>query len=115
MSKWETEPYDPVIKENKLFGRGTEDNGQSLVASLYAVKALIDEGVKPEYNIGLAFMADEETGSGMGIKYVVKQNVFNPDDLIIVPDSGNEQGTQLEVSEKSIMWLKVTTTGQQCH
>jgi succinyl-diaminopimelate desuccinylase len=115
MSKWETEPYDPVIKENKIFGRGTEDNGQSLVASLYAVKALIDEAVKPEYNIGLAFMADEETGSGMGIKYVIKQNVFNPDDLIIVPDSGNEEGTQLEVSEKSIMWLKVTTTGQQCH
>lgn len=115
MSKWETEPYDPVIKENKIFGRGTEDNGQSLVASLYAVKALVDEGVKPEYNIGLAFMADEETGSGKGIKYVVKQNVFNPDDLIVVPDSGNEQGTQLEVSEKSIMWLKVTTTGQQCH
>jgi succinyl-diaminopimelate desuccinylase len=115
MSKWETDPYEPIVKNGKIYGRGTEDNGQSLVASLYAVKALIDEGIKPEFDVGLAFMADEETGSGKGIKYVIKQGLFNPEDLIIVPDSGNEQGTQLEVSEKSIMWLKITTTGQQCH
>jgi succinyl-diaminopimelate desuccinylase len=115
MSKWETEPYEPVVKEGKIYGRGTEDNGQSLVASLYAVKALIDEGIKPDLDVGLAFMADEETGSGKGIKYVIKQGKFDPDDLIVVPDSGNEEGTQLEVSEKSIMWLKITTTGLQCH
>jgi succinyl-diaminopimelate desuccinylase len=115
LSKWETEPYEPVIKDDKIYGRGTEDNGQSLVASLYAVKALKDEGIVPDLNVALAFMADEETGSGKGIKYVIQQGVFKPDDLIVVPDSGNEQGTQLEVSEKSIMWLKISTTGQQCH
>ena len=115
LTKWETEPYEPVLNDNKLYGRGTEDNGQSLVASLYAIKALKEEGVVPDYNVGLAFMADEETGSEKGIKYVIKQGVFKPDDLIIVPDSGNEEGTLLEVSEKSIMWLKITTLGEQCH
>ncbi len=115
LGKWETEPYEPVVKDDKIYGRGTEDNGQSLVASLYAVKALKEEGIVPDYNVALAFMADEETGSGKGIKYVIQQGIFKPEDLIIVPDGGNEEGTLLEVSEKSIMWLKITTIGEQCH
>jgi succinyl-diaminopimelate desuccinylase len=115
LSLWTTDPFEPVVKDGKVFGRGSEDNGQSLLATMFALKALIDLKIKPHYNIALAIVADEETGSKFGIQYLLKQDLFKPDDLIVVPDSGNPQGTQLEVSEKTILWLKVNTTGKQCH
>lgn len=115
LSLWSTDPFEPVVKDGKIYGRGSEDNGQSLVATMFAVKAIIDLKIKPHYNVALAIVADEETGSNFGIQYLLKQNLFKPDDLIVVPDSGNPQGTQLEISEKSILWVKVNTTGKQCH
>jgi succinyl-diaminopimelate desuccinylase len=115
LSLWNTEPFEPEIKDGKIFGRGVEDNGQSLVATLFAAKAILDNKIKPHFNIGLAIVSDEETGSHYGIRYLLEKNIFKPNDLIVVPDSGNPEGTQLEVSEKTILWLKVTTLGKQCH
>jgi succinyl-diaminopimelate desuccinylase len=112
---WSTDPFEPIIKDGKIYGRGTEDNGQSLLATMFAVKAIINSGIKPDYNIGLAIVSDEETGSNYGIRHLLKQELFKPTDLIVVPDSGNPDGTQLEISEKTILWLKVTTIGKQCH
>jgi len=112
---WTMEPFQPMVKDGKIFGRGVEDNGQSLVATLFAAKALLELKIKPHYNIGLALVADEETGSKYGIRYLLKKDLFKPGDLIMVPDSGNPEGTQLEVSEKSILWVKVITKGKQCH
>ena len=70
----------------------------------------------PSYDIGVALVADEETGSRKGIDYVLKQtDAFRKQDLIIVPDAGNETGTLIEVAEKSILWLKIKTLGKQAH
>jgi len=116
-SLWHTDPYKVVIKNGKLFGRGVEDNQQGLVGSVFAVKALKDLGIMPEYDIGLAIVADEETGSKYGLTYVLKnqRDLFRKDDLIIVPDAGNGEGTMIEVAEKSILWLKFEVIGKQCH
>ena len=35
---WQSDPFEPVIKGGKIFARGAEDNGQSLVASLFALR-----------------------------------------------------------------------------
>ncbi|UCB49569.1 MAG: M20/M25/M40 family metallo-hydrolase, partial [Deltaproteobacteria bacterium] len=40
---------------------------------------------------------------------------FRRDDLIAVPDGGNDEGTMIEVAEKSMLWLKFTVIGRQCH
>ena len=112
---WETDPFEPVVKDGKIYGRGVEDNGQELVASLYAVKALRDGGIIPDYNINLVFVADEETGSEFGIKPLIERGIFQKNDLFIVPDAGNKDGTLIEVAEKTIMWLRVRTIGKQCH
>ena len=112
---WDSDPFEPVVKEGKLFGRGTEDNGQEMIASLFAVKALSETGIRPKNNINIALVADEEMGSKFGIRPLIEKGLFKEDDLIIVPDGGNSEGTMMEVSEKSIMWLRVRTIGKQTH
>jgi succinyl-diaminopimelate desuccinylase len=110
-----TKPFEPLLKDGAVYGRGSEDNGQSVVASIYAAKALKQLGIKPKRTLVLAFVADEEQGSTMGIQHLIKQDIFRSDDLILVPDSGNPQCDFIEVAEKSILWFKVTTIGKQTH
>ncbi|RLI43019.1 diaminopimelate aminotransferase [Candidatus Bathyarchaeota archaeon] len=110
-----TKPFEPVVKEGKIYGRGSEDNGQSLVASIFAVKALKNLGVKPKRTLALAFVADEEQGSKHGIQHLIKQGLFKKNDLILVPDGGNEDGSFIEIAEKSALWLRINTVGKQTH
>jgi len=117
LSFWDLDPYQATVKGRQIFGRGTEDNQQDMVASLFAVKAFRDEGIHSESSIGLAFVSDEETGSLLGLDFILKnsQNPFRKTDMIVVPDAGNEEGTLIEIAEKSILWLRFKTTGKQCH
>ena len=118
LSKWTvTEPFKPVIKDGKIYGRGSEDNGQSLVASLYAVRALMNLGVRGKRTVVLAFVADEETGSKYGVEWLMENHpeLFRKDDLVLVPDGGNEDGTFIEVAEKSILWMRLKVKGKQVH
>ncbi|MDI6845707.1 MAG: M20 family metallo-hydrolase [Candidatus Saccharicenans sp.] len=116
LSQWRGDPFKAWVEKGRIYGRGVEDNQQDMVASIFAARALMAENLKPTFDVGLALVADEETGSKKGIEYVLNNTeVFRPDDLIIVPDAGNPNGTMIEVAEKSILWLKIRTLGRQTH
>ena len=117
LSLWEGDPYIIRVEGDKIIGRGVEDNQHGIVSSYFALKAIRESGVNFKRPVGLAFVADEETGSKYGLDYLLKNHgeLFKHDDLIIVPDGGNEEGTMIEVAEKSMLWIKFTVTGRQCH
>lgn len=117
LNKWQTDPYEAVVKDGKIYGRGAEDNNQGMVGAILAGKAFIDKQIIPENNIGLVLVSDEETGSVYGLQYLLQnhRHLFREDDLIIVPDAGESDGSMIEVAEKSIMWLKFKTQGKQVH
>lgn len=58
------DPFDPVIKDGKMFGRGTIDNKGPAVIAMYALKVLADSGFEPNRRIRLIFGCDEENGCG---------------------------------------------------
>ena len=86
-----------------------------LVSSLFALKALQDSGITPEYSILLAFVCDEELGSHYGLEQLIERDIFRADDLVLVPDSGNDNGDFIETAEKSVLRMKFTVTGKQVH
>jgi succinyl-diaminopimelate desuccinylase len=117
LSLWETDPYTVKVKGDDVIGRGVEDNQHGIVSSFLALKAVRECGIKLNRRIGLAFVADEETGSRLGLEFVLKnrRDLFSQDDIIIVPDGGNRDGSMIEIAEKSMLWIKFTVTGRQCH
>ena len=115
LTLWDSDPWKPIIVEDKVVGRGVEDNGTPLVASLYAVRALEEAGIRTGCHLGCAMLADEENGSKWGIQYVIDKGIFGPDDIIMVPDAGVPKGDYIEIAEKSILWLKFKTEGVQGH
>lgn len=117
MKLWSSDPYTMKIEGRRLIGRGVEDNQQAIVSSMVMVRAMMELDYRPEYDIALLFCADEETGSGFGADYLSEKrpDIFGKEDMFFVPDSGCEDGSKIEVAEKSILWMKVTTLGKQCH
>jgi len=117
MSLWASDPFTLRVDGDRLYGRGVEDDHHGIVMSLLAVKAFLDLKLTPERTLALVLVADEETGSEKGLAFLAREHpgLFSPRDLIIVPDAGRQDGTMIEVAEKSILWLKVTLLGEQGH
>ncbi|KQM11116.1 hypothetical protein AOA80_10340 [Methanomassiliicoccales archaeon RumEn M1] len=112
---WTYPPFDGTVVDDKLYGRGSEDNGQAVISTLFALKALLAVEEEPEFTIGAAVVADEEAGSDYGIKFLIEKGLFGKDDIFYVPDSGAPDGSVVEVAEKSIIWLKFVVRGKQVH
>ena len=117
LSLWECDPYCIKVDGDRIIGRGVEDNQHGFVSAYLALKAILDSHKTLKRSVGLIIVADEETGSRYGLSYMLKHHgdIFSPEDLIIVPDAGNEDGTMIEIAEKSMLWLKFTINGRQCH
>ncbi|MDR2846490.1 MAG: M20 family metallo-hydrolase [Candidatus Methanoplasma sp.] len=114
LADWDTDPFEPVVKDGKIYGRGTEDNGQAVISSLFASKFIPKEILKKK-SIGIAYVADEETTSKMGIEYLIRKGYFSKGDVFIVPDWGSPEGDLVDVSEKNLVWLQFNVVGKSVH
>lgn len=115
LSLWSSDPHDLVRSDGRLIGRGVEDNGQALTASIFAARALKDLDIDPERDISIFFVSDEEETNAKGIGHLLKLGLIEKSDLILVPDHGEPEGRMIELMEKSLLWVKVVVKGRQCH
>ena len=58
-----TKPFEPVVKDGKIYGRGTADDKGPAVAALYAMRAVNELGIPLKKNVRLILGTDEECGS----------------------------------------------------
>ena len=65
--------------------------------------------------MGVWLVSDEEFGNTYGIKRLLKEGYFRKEDLVIAADAGMAEGTDIEVAERSLLWLKLTTGGKKVH
>jgi predicted dipeptidase len=83
LHEWKTDPFEPVEKEGKLFGRGTQDDKGPMIAALFAAKALLDAGVQFNKRLRFIFGTDEETLWRCINRYIEKEELpdmgFSPD------------------------------------
>ncbi len=67
---WEvTKPFEPVLKDGKLYGRGTADDKGPAVAALYGMRAVKELGIPLSKNVRLILGTDEECGSSDLVHY----------------------------------------------
>ena len=79
-----TEPFNPVIIDGTLIGRGVEDNKSGIMASLCIFRFLKDNGIKLNNRLELFIGSDEECGMGDMKDYL--ENETMPD-VSVVPDA----------------------------
>ena len=72
-------PWSGKVVDGKIYGRGTGDMKGGDCAAIMAVKILKELGFDPKGSVLLSFMCDEENGSTLGAKYLIKEELLNGD------------------------------------
>ncbi len=111
---WDTPPFEPSVRGGRIYGRGTEDDGQSVISTMFASKPFLDQPLEG-MSLGVAWVGDEETGNEYGIQYLLEQGIFEPGDVIMVPDHCSPKGETIAMAEKHIIWLKFCIEGKTTH
>ncbi len=70
---WETPPFEPSLREGKLFGRGVSDDKGHILARLFAIDALLNELSELPCNVKFIIEGEEETSS-LHLHDFVRQN-----------------------------------------
>lgn len=61
---WDTDPYEPVIKDGKIYARGASDDKGPSMAAYYAMKIIKDLDLKLSKKVRFVVGSDEESGWG---------------------------------------------------
>ena len=119
--KWDSSipPLGGVIKDGKIFGRGSMDMKAGIACQMMAMKLLKDAGVNLKGKLQLWLVPDEETHGIYGSAFMTKQHfdVVNCDATIISEPSSVKpfQSPAIAVGEKGPHWLKFTFFGVAGH
>jgi len=108
VSSWTLNPHQPLIKDDKLFGLGTNDAGASVVCLIMAYLHL-SKKTQP-YHLMLAATAEEEISGYQGILHVLDH--IEAVDFAIV---GEPTNMQMAVAEKGLMVIDAFAQGVSGH
>jgi acetylornithine deacetylase len=108
-SSWTLDPFQPLEKDGKLYGLGSNDAGGPLVSLIASFLALKDDPNRP-YNLILAATAEEEVSGKNGIESILSE--LGKLDLAIV---GEPTQMQMAVAEKGLMVLDCKASGVSGH
>lgn len=106
---WETDPFDPIVKDGFMFGRGTSDMKGGIASMLIAIEAIKKTGIKLKGDILMGTTVDEEAGS-MGTLAFVEEG-YKADACII------GEGTHQDINAmcRGILWAKIHVPGRAGH
>ncbi|MEA3485602.1 MAG: ArgE/DapE family deacylase [Candidatus Aerophobetes bacterium] len=108
---WEGDPFSPRLREGKIYGRGALDNKGPYAAAWAGVKAILDSSFPFKGSIILGTVADEERGSGMGMKFLLEEGFSSS--FCIIPDGGRIN--EVIMGEKGAIRIKLSACGKLAH
>jgi len=71
LEEWNSPPYSLTVKNERLYGRGVNDDKGPLVANIFGVQDAFDAGYEPKVNIRFIIEGEEEVG-GTGLEEFCK-------------------------------------------
>jgi len=110
---WTSDPFEPLERDGRIIGRGAKDNKGPMAAMMVAADYLKAHESDLSGEFVLVGCADEETGSPLGMVYLLEECGLEAD-LAIIPDAGYEM-RQIDVGEKGALFIKVRAVGRQAH
>jgi acetylornithine deacetylase len=115
-SEWKTDPFDPAIRDGKVYGLGSTDMKGAVAAMVYAGAALGEVRESFAGELQLLLTADEEGGSAFGVKFLASAGHVHGDAALIGEPSGVRRELEfIDLSSRGIACFRFQVHGDQMH
>ena len=119
ISEWSSNPFKPVIKKNRLIGRGASDMKASIACFVSAVSKFKSQNKKFKGSISLLITGDEEgiaiNGTKRVVKYLRRKKEKINFCLVGEPTNPNKLGEMIKIGRRGSLTGKLTIIGSQGH
>jgi len=114
----EGNPFNPLIKDDKLFGRGATDDKGPAAAAIMAVQAVLKAGFKLNGELQLHLTAGEESAEGdtLGPGWFIRENAkYKTDACIVAESSAPPHENGICICSPGASALNITVRGKPVH
>ena len=117
---WETPPFEPTVRDGRLYGRGAADDKAGIMAHIGAIRA-VAEVLGDDLDLGIAMFGagEEEYGSRSFAQFLSANKDALRADAIVVADSGNwdsvTPGLTVSLRGNARFTMKVRTLDHASH
>ena len=109
--EWTHDPWEPVVEDGRLYGRGANDMLGGVAAVLVAAEALVEADVDLAGDLTIQTTIEEEDGGAGGVLSALERG-YVPDAAIITEPSGLPD---LGMASAGVMYFRVTVPGRSAH
>lgn len=114
-SGWSDDPFSGVVRDGRIYGRGTCDMKGGIAASVIAAEAILAEGIRFDGAIEISGTVDEESGGFAGVAHLARQGFFSKPrvDHVIIPECLNVD--RICIGHRGVWWAEIETFGKIAH
>lgn len=114
-SGWTVPPFDGLVKDGRVWGRGACDMKGGLASAIIAVEALIDTYPDIPGTIEISGTVDEESGGYGGVAYLAERGWFSAPRVnhVIIPEPLNVD--RVCIGHRGVWWAEIETKGRMAH
>lgn len=111
-AEWRTEPFEPVIRDGRIWGRGADDDKGQLWMHVKAFEAMCATDSLP-CNVKFMLEGEEEIGSASLYGFCERNKKLLRSDIILVSDTLmlSRQTPSITCGERGLAYMEVTVTG----
>ena len=106
---WTHPPFEPVIRDGWMFGRGAGDMKAGTVAAMFALGAIRAAGLAPAARVHLQSVIEEES-TGMGALSTLARGYRA--DCALIPEPTDQRMTRAQVG---VLWFRLRVRGWPAH
>ncbi|MCB9503871.1 MAG: YgeY family selenium metabolism-linked hydrolase [Deferribacteres bacterium] len=110
-SLWKTKPFEPVLKDGVLYGRGTVDQKGGLGCAIQSARLIKEAGLPEDVTLIIIASTLEEDIEGLSWKYMVQEEGLKADAVLITEPTN----LNLYRGHRGRLEMKVRTEGISCH